>query len=151
MIPVHFGGPMADMDRLKRIAADEGIAIVEDAAHAHGSEWNGKRAGSFGDFGSFSFQNGKVMTAGEGGILLSNDGTLIDRAREILDIGRRKGEGWFYHYTLGSNYRITALQCAVLVAQLERLPEQNCTRMRNANAIRAELNDVQGLHFQCVP
>jgi dTDP-4-amino-4,6-dideoxygalactose transaminase len=151
MIPVHFGGPMADMDRLKRIAADEGIAIVEDAAHAHGSEWNGKRAGSFGDFGSFSFQNGKVMTAGEGGILLSNDGQLIDRAREILDIGRRKGEGWFYHYTLGSNYRITALQCAVLIAQLERLPEQNCTRMRNANAIRAELSDVEGLHFQRVP
>ncbi len=151
IIPVHFGGPMADMDSLRRIAADELLAIVEDAAHAHGSEWNGKRAGSFGAFGSFSFQNGKVMTAGEGGILLSNDEALIDRAREILDIGRRKGEGWFYHYTLGSNYRITALQCAVLVAQLERLPEQNCTRMRNANAIRAELADIKSLHFQRVP
>jgi len=151
IIPVHFGGPMADMDAIMQIATEHGIPIVEDAAHAHGSEWNGKRAGSFGVFGSFSFQNGKVMTAGEGGILLSNDEALIDRAREILDIGRRKGEGWFFHYTLGSNYRITALQCAVLIAQLERLPEQNCTRMRNVNFIREELADVNGLHFQQVP
>ena len=116
-----------------RSPREHGIPLVEDAAHAHGSEWNGRRAGSFGVFSSFSFQNGKVMTAGEGGILLSNDEALIDRAREILDIGRRKGEGWFFHYTLGTNYRITALQCAVLIAQLERLPEQNCRRMRNVN------------------
>lgn len=151
IMPVHFGGPMADMDALTEIAAANGIPLVEDAAHAHGSEWNGRRAGGFGAFGSFSFQNGKVMTAGEGGILLANDEALIDRAREILDSGRRKGEGWFFHYTLGTNYRITALQCAVLIAQLERLPEQNCVRMRNATAIREELADVPGLHFQRVP
>lgn len=151
IMPVHFGGPMADMDALTEIAAANGIPLVEDAAHAHGSEWNGRRAGGFGAFGSFSFQNGKVMTAGEGGILLANDEALIDRAREILDSGRRKGEGWFFHYTLGTNYRITALQCAVLIAQLERLPEQNCVRMRNVTAIREELADVAGLHFQRVP
>ena len=151
IMPVHFGGPMADMDAIMQIAAEHGVPVVEDAAHAHGSEWNGKRAGSFGAFSSFSFQNGKVMTAGEGGILLSNDEALIDRAREILDIGRRKGEGWFFHYTLGTNYRITAWQCAVLIAQLERLPEQNCRRMRNVNAIRTELADVKDLHFQRVP
>ena len=142
---------MADMDMLLAISRETGIPLIEDAAHAHGSEWNGKRAGSFGSFGSFSFQNGKVMTAGEGGILLSNDETLIDRAREILDIGRRKGEGWFYHYSLGSNYRITAFQCAVLIAQLERLPEQNCLRARNASGIREALADVPGLHLQRVP
>jgi dTDP-4-amino-4,6-dideoxygalactose transaminase len=151
IIPVHFGGPMADMDALLRISADHEIPLVEDAAHAHGSEWNGRRAGSLGVFGSFSFQNGKVMTAGEGGILLSNDEALIDRAREILDIGRRKGEGWFFHYTLGTNYRITALQSAILIAQLERLPEQNCLRMRNVNSIRRGLADVKGIHFQRVP
>lgn len=151
IVPVHFGGPMADMDSLMQIAGEHGIPLIEDAAHAHGSEWKGQRAGSFGVFSSFSFQNGKVMTAGEGGILLSNDEALIDRAREILDIGRRKGEGWFFHYTLGTNYRITALQCAVLIAQLERLPEQNCRRMRNVTAIREELADAAGLHFQRVP
>jgi dTDP-4-amino-4,6-dideoxygalactose transaminase len=151
IIPVHFGGPMASMDALTAIAAEHGLPLLEDAAHAHGSEWNGRRAGSFGALSSFSFQNGKVMTAGEGGILLSSDEALIDRAREIQNTGRRKGEGFFFHYTLGSNYRITALQCAILIAQLERLPEQNCLRRRNVATIRQELADLPGLQFQRVP
>ena len=138
IIPVHFGGPMADMDAITAVASAHGLPILEDAAHAHGSEWNGTRAGSIGAISSFSFQNGKVMTAGEGGILLSNDEALIDRAREILDQGRRKGEAWFFHYTLGTNYRITAWQSAVLIAQLERLPEQNQRRARNVAIIREE-------------
>jgi len=151
IIPVHFGGPMADMDAITAVASAHGLPILEDAAHAHGSEWNGVRAGSIGAISSFSFQNGKVMTAGEGGMLLSNDEALIDRAREILDQGRRKGEGWFFHYTLGTNYRITAWQSAVLIAQLERLPEQNERRARNVAIIRESLAGVNGLHFQRVP
>jgi dTDP-4-amino-4,6-dideoxygalactose transaminase len=151
IMPVHFGGPMADMDAITAVASAHGLPIIEDAAHAHGSEWNGTRAGSIGAISSFSFQNGKCMTAGEGGILLSNDEALIDRAREILDQGRRKGEGWFFHYTLGTNYRITALQSAVLIAQLERLPEQNQRRARNVEIVRETLADVPGLHFQRVP
>ena len=131
IIPVHFGGPMADMDGIMAVSTTHGLPVLEDAAHAHGSEWNGVRAGSIGVISSFSFQNGKVMTAGEGGILLSNSEDLIDRTREILDQGRRKGQAWFSHYSLGTNYRITALQCAVLIAQLERLPEQNQRRARN--------------------
>jgi len=151
IMPVHFGGPMADMDAITAVASAHGLPILEDAAHAHGSEWNGTRAGSIGAISSFSFQNGKTMTAGEGGILLSNDEKLIDRAREILDQGRRKGEGWFYHYTLGTNYRITAWQSAVLIAQLERLPEQNQRRARNVAIIRDSLADIRGLHFQRIP
>jgi dTDP-4-amino-4,6-dideoxygalactose transaminase len=151
IIAVHFGGPMADMDAITAVASAHGLPIIEDAAHAHGSEWNGTRAGSIGAISSFSFQNGKCMTAGEGGILLSNDEALIDRAREILDQGRRKGEGWFFHYTLGTNYRITAWQSAVLIAQLERLPEQNQRRARNVAIVRENLADVAGLHFQRVP
>ena len=151
IIPVHFGGPMADMDAITAVASAHGLPILEDAAHAHGSEWNGTRAGSIGAISSFSFQNGKVMTAGEGGILLSSDEALIDRVREILDQGRREGEGWFFHYTLGTNYRITAWQSAVLIAQLERLPEQNQRRARNVAAIRENVADLRGLHFQRVP
>jgi len=151
VMPVHFGGPMADMDAVTAVASAHGLTIIEDAAHAHGSEWNGTRAGSIGAISSFSFQNGKCMTAGEGGILLSNDEALIDRAREILDQGRRKGEGWFFHYTLGTNYRITAWQSAVLIAQLERLPEQNQRRAGNVKIVREALADVPGLHFQRVP
>jgi dTDP-4-amino-4,6-dideoxygalactose transaminase len=151
IIPVHFGGPMADVEAIGNIADDHGLAMIEDAAHAHGSEWGGRRAGSFGAMSSFSFQNGKVMTAGEGGILLSQSEALINRAREIQNTGRRKDEAFFFHYSLGSNFRITALQCAVLIAQLERLPEQNAVRSRNAAVLRDKLGDVPGLHFQRVP
>lgn len=148
IMPVHFGGPMADMDRLGAIAAENDLALIEDAAHAHGSEWRGRRAGSLGIAGSFSFQNSKVMTAGEGGILTSNDQTLMDRVRSIADLGRKPGGGWFSHYNLGTNYRITAWQAAVLLAQLERLPDQNCRREWNASALRRELADVPGLTLQ---
>jgi dTDP-4-amino-4,6-dideoxygalactose transaminase len=151
IIPVHFGGPMANMDAVMAVSTANGLPVLEDAAHAHGSEWNGVRAGSIGVISSFSFQNGKVMTAGEGGILLSNDQSIIDRAHEILDQGRRKGEGWFFHFTLGTNFRITAWQSAVLIAQLERVPEQNARRARNVKLIRESLADLPKLHFQRVP
>lgn len=148
LIVVHFGGPMADMERLTGLAEAHGLALIEDAAHAHGSEWNGQRAGSFGIGGSFSFQNSKVMTAGEGGILLSNDEEFLARARSMGDQGRRVGGGWFHHYTLGTNYRITGLQAAVLIAQLERLPQQIDLRTRNAAVLRREWRDIPGLRFQ---
>jgi dTDP-4-amino-4,6-dideoxygalactose transaminase len=151
IMPVHFGGPLADMDRLMWLARQRGLIVIEDAAHAHGSEWNGKRAGSFGLCGTFSFQNSKVMTAGEGGILLTNDADFAERTRAFANQGRRTGGGWFHHYTLGSNYRLTALQAAVLLAQLERLPEQIRVRSRNAGLLRAELSGVEGLRFQDIP
>lgn len=151
IIAVHFGGPMADMDRLCRIASENGLLLLEDAAHAHGSEWNGRRAGSIGVAGSFSFQNSKVMTSGEGGILISNDEAFSDRARSILDQGRKKDGGWFYHYELGTNYRITGFQAAVLIAQLERLPEQNRRRERNASLIREALAGERDICFRHVP
>ena len=151
IIAVHFGGAIADMDRLAPLAAARGLALIEDAAHAHGSEWAGRRAGSLALAGSFSFQNSKVMTAGEGGMLTTNDAAFAERAWSIMDQGRRPGGGWFHHYLLGSNYRITGLQAAVLLAQLERLPEQICRRTRNAALLRGELAGVPGLAFQDTP
>jgi dTDP-4-amino-4,6-dideoxygalactose transaminase len=151
IMPVHFGAAIADMERLIPLAAERGLALIEDAAHAHGSEWNGRRAGSLGLAGSFSFQNSKVMTAGEGGILTTNDASFAERAWSMMDQGRKPGGGWFHHYLLGSNFRITALQAAVLLAQLERLPRQSCLRARNAALLRTELAGVPGLAFQSVP
>jgi len=142
---------MADMDRLLELAAANGLVLIEDAAHAHGSEWRGRRAGSLGLTGSFSFQSSKVMTAGEGGILTTNDAAFAARAWSFMDQGREPGGGWFFHHVLASNYRITGWQAAVLLAQLERLPEQNCRRTRNAELLRAELADVPGLELQTVP
>ncbi len=144
IIPVHFGGAMADMDRLVPLAAEYGLALIEDAAHAHGSEWAGRRAGSLGLAGSFSFQNSKVMTAGEGGMLTTNDAEVAERVWSIMDQGRRPDGGWFHHYALGSNYRITGLQAAVLLAQMERLPEQICRRTRNAALLRGRWRTCQG-------
>ena len=151
IMAVHFGGPMADMDRLCVIAQRTGAVLIEDAAHAHGSEWNGRRAGSIGLAGSFSFQNSKVMTAGEGGALTSNDDAFNAQVRSILDQGRKPDGGWFFHYEKGTNYRLTALQAAVLIAQLERLPEQNRVRERNARILRDELAGTPGITLPRVP
>jgi dTDP-4-amino-4,6-dideoxygalactose transaminase len=151
MIVVHFGGPMAEMDRLGALARERNLALIEDAAHAHGSEWGGRRAGSLGVAGSFSFQNSKVMTAGEGGMLITNDAEFAARVRSMADQGRRAGGGWFHHYTLGTNYRMTAWQAAVLLAQLERLPGQICLRARNAALLKRETAGVAGLRWQEIP
>ncbi|MCC6862935.1 MAG: DegT/DnrJ/EryC1/StrS family aminotransferase [Bryobacterales bacterium] len=148
IIPVHFGGAMADMDRLMSLARERGLAVIEDAAHAHGSEWRGRRAGSYGLTGSFSFQNSKVMTAGEGGMLTTNDPGFAERAHSIANQGRRTGGGWFHHYILGSNFRLSALQAAVLLAQLERLPEQIRQRTCNAQRLCRELADLPGITWQ---
>ncbi|MEX2263331.1 MAG: DegT/DnrJ/EryC1/StrS family aminotransferase [Bryobacteraceae bacterium] len=151
LIAVHFGGPMADMDHLVELAKIGGLALIEDAAHAHGSEWNGRRAGSFGIAGSFSFQNSKVMTAGEGGLIATNDAEFAARVRSLGDQGRRPDGGWFDHYILGTNFRLTGFQAAVLLAQLERLPGQIALRSRNAGVLRAALAEVKGLMLQDVP
>ncbi len=151
ILVVHFGGLVADMDRFCELASTHGLALIEDAAHAHGSEWRGRRAGSFGLAGSFSFQNSKVMTAGEGGMLTTNDAGFAERCRSFINQGRREGQGWFHHYTLGTNLRMTAFQAAVLTAQLERLPDQICGRARAARRLRTELADVAGLRFQDQP
>ena len=148
---VHFGGPMANMGRFVPLAQEHSLILIEDAAHAQGSEWSGRRAGGFGLTGSFSFQNGKVMTAGEGGLLTTNDDDLAGRLRAFANQGRKTGENYFYHYTLGTNFRMTALQAAVLMAQLERLPEQIRLRRDNAALLAAELQGVDGITLQKPP
>ena len=152
IVAVHFGGPLANMDALLAIAQRHGIHLYEDAAHAHGSEWRGQRAGSFGRWGSFSFQNGKVLTAGEGGEIVTNDAGLAQKFRNFSNLGRRHdGVSFYHHYTLGTNLRITGLQAAVLTAQMERLPAQIAHRQRAAGILRQLTADVPGLTWQQVP
>lgn len=151
ILAVHFGGPLADMDALGALAADQGLLLMEDAAHAHGAEWRGKRAGSFGLASSFSFQNGKVMTAGEGGIVLTDDAALAERMRSYMNQGRRGGFTYFHHFEPGNNYRLSALHAAVLMAQLERLDEQIENRMRNWPIFASECAGLPGITWQHVP
>ena len=151
VIPVHFGGTMADMEAINAIACEHGLWIIEDAAHAHGSEWKGKRAGGFGITGSFSFQNGKVMCAGEGGILITNDDDFATRARSFVNVGRKAGESFYSHYRLGTNFRMTAFQAAVLLAQLERLPEQIARRTASVGLLKRLLGDIEEIVWQDEP
>jgi dTDP-4-amino-4,6-dideoxygalactose transaminase len=145
IIPVHFAGHPADMEAIIEIAERHDLVVIEDCAHAHGAAWLGKRVGGFGAFGSFSFQASKNMTAGEGGILTTNDKTLAEKARSVCNQGRRAGGAWYEHVRLGTNYRLTGWQAAVLLAQLERLPQQLETRSANARFLIDQLR-----HFELI-
>jgi len=145
VIAVHMGGHPADLDRLKKITGRKKLALIEDSSHAHASEWKGKRIGTFGVAGTFSFQSSKLMTAGEGGIIISNDEKFERQARSVHDCGRMPGE-WFYsHFIYGSNYRLSEWQGAVLQAQLGRLDEQTKVRHRNARLLDRLIGTIPGI------
>ena len=145
---VHVAGAAADLDALTALCARRGLHLIEDCAHAHGTFWRGRGVGSWGSFGSFSMQSSKLMTAGEGGVLTCNDDRLRDLARSYANCGRVEGE-WFYHHVrYGANLRMTEWQGAVLAAQLERFPEQNRTRNRNALALGEALSRIEGIRPQ---
>jgi dTDP-4-amino-4,6-dideoxygalactose transaminase len=124
IIGVHYGGFPIDFDRLLPLANQHGLYLIEDAAHAQGSAWRGTRVGAVGTFGSFSFQESKALSAGEGGIILTNDDALAERARLLHSIGRRSDQPGYLHYALASNYRLSELQAALLLDQVTYLPEQ---------------------------
>jgi dTDP-4-amino-4,6-dideoxygalactose transaminase len=142
---VHFGGQPADMDRIMAIARKHKLAVIEDAAHAHGCKWKGRLAGSFGLFSSFSFQASKNMTAGEGGIICSNNQRLAVECDSLLWAGRKVGRPWYEFHRLGWNYRITEFQAAILRCQLRRLKEHNLRRMENAKYLSSKLTQIEGI------
>ena len=148
VIPVHMAGHSCDMDRICEIASKNGIHIIEDAAHGHGGEWKNKRLGSYGDFGIFSFQNGKLMTCGEGGALVTNNYELYEKARVIQDVGRPIGDKIYRHVVRGANYRMNEFQAAILLAQMERVDRYNILRDNNAVLLDAILKEIDGIEPQ---
>ncbi|HVF47843.1 MAG TPA: DegT/DnrJ/EryC1/StrS family aminotransferase [Pyrinomonadaceae bacterium] len=150
MIPVHFAGQPADMDELMKIAMEKNLIVIEDCAHAHGASWRGRSVGSIGDFGSFSFQASKNLTAGEGGFLTTNSEELAEIARSICNQGRRTGGEWYEHVRLGTNYRITGWQGAILLSQLSRLPKQLETRAKNAQYLNEALRSFDFISLPVV-
>lgn len=152
IIAVHMGGHPADLDRLQDVAKKHAIHLIEDSAHAHGSEWCGRKVGTFGTAGTFSFQASKLMTAGEGGIVISNDDDFGRQARSVHDCGRMPGQ-WFYsHFIYGFNYRLSAWQGAILNVQLGRLGEQTQRRHRNGRMLDRLLGEIPGITPQkCDP
>jgi dTDP-4-amino-4,6-dideoxygalactose transaminase len=145
VIPVHFAGLPVDLDRLSPLAQKHGLAVIEDAAHAHGSTWRGKPVGAQGDIGSFSFQASKNLTSGEGGALTTNHDDLKDKLWSYINQGRTPGGLWYEHENLGSNLRLTGWQAAILMAQLERFDDELARRMDNARRLHAILAEVDGL------
>jgi dTDP-4-amino-4,6-dideoxygalactose transaminase len=145
VIPVHFGGLPVDLDALLPLAARHGLAVIEDAAHAHGSSWNGKPVGALGTVGSFSFQASKNLTAGEGGALLTNDPVLAEKLWSIANCGRSSDGMWYEHPNLGTNLRLSGWQAAILSAGLARLDEQLQRRMSNARRLHSFLEEIDGL------
>jgi len=138
IIPVHLYGHPADMDALTEIADAHGLDIIEDAAEAHGAEYKGRRVGGIGKCGVFSFYGNKVITTGEGGMLTTNDRQFYERARRLRDHAMSPQRRYF-HEERGFNYRITNLQAALGVAQLERIGDFLDRRTEIMNWYNAEI------------
>jgi dTDP-4-amino-4,6-dideoxygalactose transaminase len=145
VIPVHFAGQAANMDAILEIARRHRLIVIEDAAHAHGGRHRAGMLGALGEWGSFSFQQSKIMTAGEGGCLVTSDPVRAAKARAYCNQGRREGGAWYDHYTLGTNLRMTGFQAAVLLAQLDRLEAEAARRVVNAAILRRELARMPAL------
>jgi perosamine synthetase len=146
IMPVHIYGHMVDMDPLMDLARKHGLAVVEDAAEVHGAEYHGRRAGGIGTLGCFSFYANKIITTGEGGMVVTDDDALAERARGLRNLCFRRDRR-FFHTELGHNYRMTNLQAAIGVAQVDRIAE-HLTRKRKIGALYTErLRGVHGLRL----
>lgn len=141
LMPVHLYGQTADMDPLTRLTDEHGLHLVEDSAQSHGATYSGRAAGSFG-LGCFSFYATKNLTTGEGGMVTTDDDALADRLRVLRNQGMRAR---YVYEMAGHNYRMTDLQAAVALPQLDGYGEQVRRRQANAARLSELLEDVEGL------
>ena len=146
IIPVHIYGHPVDMDLILKIASQHELQVAEDCAEAHGATYKGKKVGSLGDVGCFSFYGNKIITTGEGGMLTTNSSSLAERARSLRTLAFGK-QHKFMHEAIGYNYRMTNLQAAIGCAQVPRI-ETIIKRKRAVAAFYNEtLADVPGLQL----
>ena len=145
ILPVHLYGAVAKMDKLEQLAADNGVYLLEDCAQAHGAEYDGRRAGSMGHAGSFSFFATKNMTTGEGGIITTNDAKLAELSRTLRNHGM---SGRNDHELLGYNNRMTEMEAAMGLVQLSKLEAMNSRRIAISERI---LNEARKLPWALVP
>jgi perosamine synthetase len=144
IMPVHIYGHPVDMDPLRHLAEEHGLVIVEDAAEAHGGEYKGRKCGGLGDLSCFSFYANKLVTTGEGGMVLTDDEEQAEHLRSLRNLCFRR-ERRFYHTEIGNNFRLTNLQAAIGLAQIERI-EQSVAQKRRMAALYAEnLREIRGL------
>lgn len=142
IMPVHLYGQPADMDPINKIAEDHGLKVIEDAAQAHGAIYKGKKTGSLGDMGCFSFYPTKNMTTSEGGMVTTNNKEMADMVRIL----RAHGESERYtHVTLGYNFRMTDIAAAIGVVQLKKLENFNEQRINNAKYLSEQIDRINGI------
>jgi perosamine synthetase len=146
IMPVHIYGHPVDMDPLLEIGRKHGIAILEDAAEAHGAEYKGRKCGAMGAASAFSFYANKIVTTGEGGMVLTDDPAVAARARSYRNLCF-KPERRFFHTEIGYNFRMTNLQAALGIAQTERIDESIALKRRLGEYYRTKLASVPGLRF----
>jgi L-glutamine:2-deoxy-scyllo-inosose/3-amino-2,3-dideoxy-scyllo-inosose aminotransferase len=150
IIVVHLGSNMTDMDAIMELAEDRNLIVIEDSAHAHGAKWRGKGAGTIGHFGSFSLQSSKILTSGEGGILLCRTPELAAAAASIIDCGRPHAPGGGPEddngkYHQGGNFRMSEIQAALALAGIERFPAQAKQREEMAAYMDEALSEISGV------
>jgi len=144
IIPVHLYGHPCDMDPIMEIASKYNLYVIEDAAEAHGAEYKGRKVGSFGHASCFSFYGNKIITTGEGGMVLTNDGELAERIRILRDHGmhpKRK----YWHEVIGFSYHMSNLQAAVGLAQLSKIERFIEKKRRIAKIYAEELSSINGI------
>lgn len=151
IIPVDLYGSMPDMAALLAVAERHGIPVIEDAAEALGSEYDGRKAGSFGRTGVFSFHGSKTLTTGEGGMLVTSDRALRDRILFLRDHGRVPGDVQFYNAEVAYKYKMSALQAAFGLAQLERVEDLIARKRQIFDWYKQRLGPVNGLVLNAEP
>ena len=151
IIPVDLYGGMPDMGALQAVAKRHGIALIEDAAEAIGAEWRGQKAGSFGDAGVFSFHGSKILTTGEGGMLVTNRDDIRARALTLRDHGRPPGDRLFHNTEVGYKYKMSSMQAALGLAQLERIEELIARKREIFGWYRERLGNVGRISFNAEP
>jgi len=145
VIPVDLYGNMPDMDAVLEIAKRYDIKVIEDAAEAMGSEYKGRKAGSFGDTGVFSFHGTKTLTTGEGGMLITDSEDIYQRVLFLRDHGRKAEDKMFYNREIGYKYKMSNLQAAMGLAQLERIEELISKKRKIFTWYKKRLNNIKGL------
>jgi perosamine synthetase len=145
VIPVELYGNAPDMDVILDVAKEHGLAIIEDAAQAIGSEYKGKKAGSLGDTGVFSFHGSKILTTGEGGMLVTDRGDIYQRALILRDHGRKPGDKLFWNTEIAYKYKMSSMQAALGIAQLERIEELITRKRQIFKWYEEEVSAVDGI------
>jgi len=140
IMPVHIAGNPADMDRINDIAKKYNITVIEDAAQAHGAEWDGVKVGALASGGIFSFQSSKNMNSGEGGAIISNDDTFMNSCFAYYNCGRQRGREWYEHQIIGGNHRINAMAASLLLPQLQSVEDDMVIRDKNRKKLDRALN-----------